>query len=162
MHESIEAWSDFNVAMAGATAALAGLIIVAMSVNIERVVAARSVSARAISSIGALVLAVVAACVGLAPEQPLWALGGEIFVGSLVVLLLSVNAARAIYADTEIGYLRSVRSGVGLIAPIAFTIGSIVLLTDRAWGYYWIAGASVAAIIAGLVFSWVALVEILR
>ena len=40
MYESLEAWSDFTVAMTGATAALAGLIIVAMSVNIERIVKA--------------------------------------------------------------------------------------------------------------------------
>lgn len=38
--EHLEAWHDFNVAMAGATAALAGLVIVAASVNIDKIVKA--------------------------------------------------------------------------------------------------------------------------
>jgi hypothetical protein len=41
MIDTLEGWTDFNVAMVGATGALAGLVIVAASVNIGDSVKAR-------------------------------------------------------------------------------------------------------------------------
>ena len=46
MMEDLELWSEFNVAMVGATAALAGLVIVAASVNIGEIIKTRSLTAR--------------------------------------------------------------------------------------------------------------------
>ena len=40
MNPALEPWKDFNVAVAGASAALAGLLIVAMSVNVDAILAA--------------------------------------------------------------------------------------------------------------------------
>ena len=37
MPEALKVWTDFNVAMVGATAALAGLLIVAVSVNLKAI-----------------------------------------------------------------------------------------------------------------------------
>ena len=47
MAEPLEGWTDFNVAMVGATAALAGLLIVAMSVNIAEIMKSPTLLARA-------------------------------------------------------------------------------------------------------------------
>ena len=69
MAELLEGWADFNVAMVGATAALAGLLIVAMSVNISTIMSSPTLPARAASSIAALVLAIVAGALGLVPER---------------------------------------------------------------------------------------------
>ena len=60
MADEFELWSEFNVAMVGATAALAGLVIVASSVNIGEIIKARSLTARLGAGIAALVLAIVA------------------------------------------------------------------------------------------------------
>jgi len=57
MSEALEAWTDFNVAMVGATAALAGLLIVAMSVNIGEIMKSVTLPPRAAASIAALVMA---------------------------------------------------------------------------------------------------------
>jgi hypothetical protein len=67
MIEDLELWSEFNVAMVGATAALAGLVIVASSVNIAEIVKTRSLTARLAAGIAALVLAIVASGLGLIP-----------------------------------------------------------------------------------------------
>src|SRR5687767_3657682 len=53
--EQIEAWSEFNVAMVGATAALAGLVIVAASVNIAEIIKEASLTARLAAGIAGLV-----------------------------------------------------------------------------------------------------------
>ena len=45
MTGALAEWSEFNVAMAGASAALAGLVIVAASVNIDKIIRARTLTA---------------------------------------------------------------------------------------------------------------------
>lgn len=58
-------WVPFFTAAAGASAALVGLIIVAMSVNVETIVGVRSLPARAISTIASLTYVVIASVFAL-------------------------------------------------------------------------------------------------
>jgi hypothetical protein len=162
MNASELGWSEFYVAVAGAAAALAGLIIVAMSVNIERILSTRSIPARAASAIGALVLAVAGCCLGLVPGQPLWALGVEVLVGTVVLWVLWIIVLRDVLADRTPEQPGLPRFGAAVVAPALFTVSGIVLLAGGVGGLYWLAAASVVAIVAGVVFSWIALVEILR
>ena len=64
--EQLEAWSEFNVAMVGATAALAGLVIVAASVNIGDIIKSVSLTARLAAGIAGLVLALAGSAIGRA------------------------------------------------------------------------------------------------
>ncbi|MFJ3833662.1 hypothetical protein ACIPWI_37755 [Streptomyces sp. NPDC090046] len=68
MEEYLEGWNDFNVAMMGSAGALAGLVIVAASVNIAEVVKAPSLTSRLAGGIAGLVLALSGSAVGLVPE----------------------------------------------------------------------------------------------
>lgn len=163
MSATFDGWTDFNVAMAGASAALAGLIIVSLSVNLERILAAPSVPARARSSLCCLILALAASCLALMPDQRLWLYGLEVAVGVVIVLLTVVSAMRAIYADTQApGLVRAAKSVALVIAPALFAVGAVILLTGGASGLYWVAAGSVAAIAVGIVLAWVALIEVLR
>ena len=101
MDTMLEGWTEFNLAIAGAGAALAGLIIVAMSVNIREILQTATIPARAAASIGALMLGVTASCLALIPRQPLWALGLEILVGTAVATWLELTAARAIVRENR-------------------------------------------------------------
>ncbi|MGJ0389697.1 hypothetical protein [Microbacterium sp. CGR1] len=84
----IEDWSEFNVAMAGATAALAGLVIVAASVNIGEIVKSRTLTARLLAGIAALLLAVSA--LGLVPGiDGLW-LGSVTLVAALLAIVSAI------------------------------------------------------------------------
>ena len=155
-------WSEFFVAVAGAAAALAGLIIVAMSVNIERILGTRSIPSRAASAIGALVLAVAACCLGLVPGQPLWALGVEVLAGAVLLWVLWLNMLRDVLADRTPEQPGLPRYAAAFFAPALFTVSGVVLLLGAVGGLYWLAAAAVVSIVAGVVFSWIALVEILR
>ncbi|OZB80804.1 MAG: hypothetical protein B7X41_17465, partial [Microbacterium sp. 14-71-5] len=81
MTDALEAWSEFHVAMLGATAALAGLVIVAASVNIGKIVAAKALTARLAAALAGLVLAILASGLALIPH-----IGGGWF-GALVLII---------------------------------------------------------------------------
>jgi hypothetical protein len=44
-HEEVAAWEGFAVALAGAAAVLAGLVVVAVSINIDRILPVRGLPA---------------------------------------------------------------------------------------------------------------------
>ena len=54
-------WGDFYVAIGGAGAALAGLVMVGISVSLTEILADHSLPARAAAAIGSLILVVVVA-----------------------------------------------------------------------------------------------------
>ena len=155
-------WSEFAVAMAGAAAALAGLIIVAMSVNIDRILKAPSVAARSLSAIGALVLAVASSCLILIPHQPLWALGLEVLAGAAVVWVLWGFAVRDARADARPGMPARPRVVYLALPPAVFTVGGVLLVLVGGAGVAWVAAGAILSVIVGVMMAWIALVEILR
>ena len=68
MDLGLERWTDFNVALVGATAALAGLVIVAASVNVAEIVKSSSLTARLAAAIANLMVALTGAAIGLMPD----------------------------------------------------------------------------------------------
>lgn len=163
MDAAATGWSEFFVAMAGATAALAGLIIVGMSVNIEKILQSRSIPARAAAAIGALTLAVATSCLGLVPSQPVWLFGLEVLAGAVALWALWAATLRAVLADAAPGRPAAPRYVIAAVAPVLFSAaGGLLLAGSTAAGLGWLAAASVVSIVAGVLFAWIALVEILR
>jgi hypothetical protein len=163
MENALAEWTDFNVAIAGAGAALAGLLIVAMSVNITEILKTATLPARAGASIGALTLGLAASCLGLIPGQSAWLLGLEILAGVALLWVLEWFAVRAILREEGQGAAtRAMKVLVGVLPPAAFTIGAVLLVAGADSGYVWVAVGSILAIVGAVLFSWIALVEILR
>jgi hypothetical protein len=63
------AWSDFAVAVAGAAAALSGLLFVAVSINLSRILAFSNLPARAAQTLIMLVTPLVVSLLVLIPAQ---------------------------------------------------------------------------------------------
>ncbi|MCP2636536.1 hypothetical protein K0817_008130 [Microbacterium sp. HD4P20] len=161
--EQIAAWSEFNVAMVGATAALAGLVIVAASVNIGDIIKAESLTARLAAGIASLVLALAGSAIGLVPGIAPVPYGAILIVLALCAAAFQVQATRRIFqhADTAHGS-RLGKSAVGFIAPLAYVIGGALLTAGSTAGLMWFAAGCVIAIVAALLVSWIVLVEVLR
>ncbi|WOQ70230.1 hypothetical protein RYJ27_03190 [Microbacterium limosum] len=93
-------WNEFNLGILGATAALAGLVIVAASVNIAKIVASRSLTARLGAGIATLVLAITASALAMFPEITLVAYGAAVLASALIAMMFDAHAARAILQNT--------------------------------------------------------------
>ena len=161
--EQIETWSDFNVAMVGATAALAGLVIVAASVNIGDIIKEASLTARLAAGISGLVLALIGSAIGLIPEVGPVLYGVAMIVIALGAGVFQVQATRRIFENQHpANRMRWLKSAVGFLAPLDYLIGGALLAADQPAGLAWFAVGSIVAIGAALLVSWIVLVEVLR
>ncbi|MBW9122512.1 hypothetical protein JNB63_20685 [Microbacterium trichothecenolyticum] len=161
--EQIETWSEFNVAMVGATAALAGLVIVAASVNIGDIIKEASLTARLAAGISGLVLALIGSAIGLIPDVGPVPYGVAMIIIAVGAGVFQVQATRRIFENRHpANRLRWLKSAVGFLAPLAYLVGGALLAGGQPVGLVWFAVGSIVAIVAALLVSWIVLVEVLR
>jgi hypothetical protein len=158
-------WTNFFVAAASASAALAGLVFVALSVNIKNIIQSPHLPPRAAATIGTLILILVCSMVALI-HQPPAALGLEILAFSLYGCWLQIVSARnGFTARAQLlrpAWESMLNAVIGQIQVLPFLIGGVLLLAGHDYGLYWVAGGSVATFIFSVLNAWVLLVEILR
>ncbi|RLQ81209.1 hypothetical protein D9V28_14855 [Mycetocola zhadangensis] len=156
-------WSEFNVAMAGATAALAGLVIVASSVNIAEIIKSNTLTARLGAGIASLVLALVASALGLVPEiSPMW-FGIVLLCAVLGSAVFQVHAARLVFADADpAARVRIPKAALGFLPIVAYAASAVAVMLQHPSGLHFSAAGCLLAIVAAIIVSWVALVEVLR
>ncbi len=161
----MEGWTDFYVAAVGGAAALAGLLVVAVSINIVKIMSFPLLPGRAAQTILTIGGALVIASLGLFPAQSILVFGGETFVISLVILGTGLRQFRAAILRRESGdpitwTLLPVAMDVVTQAPTF--VGSILLIAGHDAGFYWIGAGIILSFISALENGWVLLVEILR
>jgi len=157
-------WGGFFAASAGAAAALTGLIIVAMSVNIATIIAIPGMTSRAGATIAALVLAVVSSVAALIPGQPLPLLGVEVLLFGFVAGYFAVESSYRVVAARG---ARSVGAAmlknlVVLLQVAPFLVGGALLAAGHPAGLGCIAAGTIAVFVGSVLNAWVLLVEILR
>jgi len=156
-------WRDLFVAVAGASAALAGLVFVAVSINIERIMKYPGLPERALETLLFLVVVLLIAIVGLIPGQSHVALGVEMLVLSLAIGAV-VSRLRTIQVDpgeAPVSWTIS-RWTVRILAFVPLIVGGASILAESGGGLYWTVGGIVFAIGGAVASAWVLLVEILR
>lgn len=161
---NLAGWHDVLIAASAAAATLAGLILAAMSVNIESIIKLPYLPARAGSAIGSLIYVLVVTVAALIPNETPVGLG----ILVLVVLLGSI----AIHVDVIIRQLQirprqgfnrlwsKVALSVGQIAP--FIVSGILLIQGSLAGMDWLLIGAIAVFVGSVVNAWVLLVEIRR
>ena len=159
----VSEWSDLFVATAGAAAALTGLVFVAVSINLERILSLPGLPARAMQTLLMLAIVIVISIVGLIPGQERDVLGVELLI---LAVAYTTGLLRTFKPQLTGGQLRRyeatgrlVLAGVGAIPLL---VGGLSVLAEGGGGRYWIVAGMLGAIFGGVTNAWVLLVEIHR
>jgi modulator of FtsH protease len=158
-------WADFFVAELGAAAALAGLVIVAISINVGRILATPSLPGRAAETLVTPTGVLIASTYALVPHQPAWLLAGEIGLTGMamwiVPMLIQFHGLRVGVAKQGLRVLLP-RILLAQFASLPFIATGILLYQGVPGALYWIVPGVVVSLIATVINAWVLLVEILR
>ncbi|MFT4283648.1 MAG: hypothetical protein QM598_02290 [Protaetiibacter sp.] len=160
----IESASEFFVATAGAAAALAGLIIVALSVSVDAIIRLPGMTSRAAAAIALLVVATLISLAGLIPGQPEAAFGVEALVLGLAALAFSVQStvqmtrARGQFSRAS----ALVRGGLGVIPALLFAAAAVLVLAGAPAALPVLGIGMLCAIAVSVVTAWVVMIEIRR
>jgi modulator of FtsH protease len=164
-----DAWDSFFVAQAGASAALAGLLFVGVSINLREIVSDARLSRRAAEALLVLVQVLTLSAVLLVPDASTTALGwGALGISLAVWSMITVRHVRIVDEARRAGVGPAPRGSVfgqvmlGQLATVPFLVGAVTLLVEAGGGLWWFAPGVVFAYAAALVDAWVLLVEIQR
>ena len=163
MNPLVSDWANFFVAQVGASAALTGLVVVAISVNLSRILSFPQLPGRAGEALITLLGALVLTSLGLVPQAAarfgteVLAIGVLIFLAPLIIQLRSRRFSKDV-SPTK----RSLRMIVSAAVSLPVIVGGALLMTGSGAGLYWIAAGVILSLVAGVYGAWILLVEILR
>jgi hypothetical protein len=154
-------WTDFFVAGAGASAALAGLVFVAVSINVDRILGFEGLPERALATVMLLLSVVLVSLIALIPGQSRAALATELLAVGLVfaVLILGLTSQSTASHDRRHAFANWFLVSLGTVPVV---LGALSLFAKSAGGLYWVAAGIVLATAGAVTNAWVLLVEILR
>jgi hypothetical protein len=156
-------WQTFFAAEVGAGASLTGLLFVAVSINLERILSFPKLPARAGETLTLLLLVVVIASLGLAPQSSL-ALALEIIAcaGGPAAVVLAVQLRHGPDDPGDPIWWYVARIATIQIPALLFLTCGITLALRHGGGMYWMLPATLTAFIGAVYTAWVLLVEIIR
>jgi hypothetical protein len=156
----VGAWSEFGVAVLGGAAALAGLLFVAVSLNIEEVLRYSNVPARSAATLGLLVSILLTATFLVTPDQPRIAVAVELIVVGIAML---IGAVYAMVRQRDAPTPRAMVSSLLTVLPaLMLIIAALSLWAEAGGGLYWVAAAVAVGFVSTSANAWVVLVEIKR
>ena len=159
----IAQWSNFNVAMTGSSAALAGPVIVAASVNIGTIIRVGTLTARLAAAVAALVLTLVVSAAGLIPGISSVAYGLVILIAAAGAGVFQAHAAWIMLRDPDQSQRdRISKAALGFVPVAAYLVSGVMMVSSHPTGLILAAAGGILAIVSGILVSWIVLVEVLR
>ena len=155
-------WENFFVAEVGAAAGLSGLLFVAVSINLKRILEISPLPARAAETLVLLGGVLAVATCGLVPGQSNVTFGVEVAATGAAVWTWTVVAQIRAYQFVEHRKWLGQRVFFSQIAAAPFLVGGVLVAAGHETGMYWLVPGVLASFGSGLMNAWVLLVEILR
>jgi modulator of FtsH protease len=160
----VEGWENFFVAQVGASAALAGLVFVGISINLTKIMQYPNLPGRALEAIMLLVVVLIESSMFLIPGQSPAHTGALVLVVGLVAWLSLDLVQRDILGKTDAKYRGNYLTHLvtGQVAVLAFVVAGGSMLLRGADGVYWVVPAVVGCYLGAIITAWVLLIEINR
>jgi hypothetical protein len=156
----LASWTVFLSVAAGVSATLTGLIFVAISINLNRILEFPNLVDRAAESILQILGALIVSIWALAPGKSNLVFGVELALAGAVLWSMQTLLQ---YRSFSREFPRPIVSIVfSQLATVSFCLAGISLATGTLGGLNWLAPAVIASITMGVANTWVLLVEILR
>ena len=156
----IESWTVFLSVAAGVAATLTGLIFVAVSINLSRILEVPRIANRAAESILQMFGALLISMCALVPGLSSLVLGVEVaLIGLILWMLVTILQYRSFAREFPRPFISI---ALAQIATILFCFAGISMATGTLGGLYWLAPGIILSMTAGVSNAWVLLVEILR
>jgi hypothetical protein len=160
-------WHDFFVAEVGSSAALVGLLFVAVSINFDRILKVVWLTDCAIQTLIILTAALIEASLALFPSPFFRYIAYAtvaIAVGTWVISLrLAITFIRESARRKKVSIVRAANYIIfEQIATLPAIAGGLVLFSDPLIGYALIAGGLLCSIAYSLFNAWILMIEIMR
>lgn len=158
------AWSPFFSAQVGASAALAGLIFVAISINLPKIMVGHQLIPRCAQALFILMGVLLASTFCLVPGQSAMVLGSELAgLGALVWIAATICQWVAAHKNPYVRRRQRVlHMMLTQFATVPCIASGISMLAHRGGGLDWLFAGTVFSFITALVDAWVLLIEIQR
>jgi hypothetical protein len=162
---TIAHWLPFFEGEVAASAALAGLLFVAVSINLTRIVAISGLPERAGMTLTLLIGVLVVSTLGLIPDQPPAVFGIELLTFGVIqtafvyLLRMRVVNSEAVRLSPAPAWVREVGH---FITTIPFIVAGVLELLGVPGALFYIAPAVIASFVIAGLNAWVLLVEIIR
>ncbi len=161
----MEGWDSFFLGQVGASAALAGMLFVAISLNLNRILSFPTLPDRALIALVLLLAILVVSSLMLIPGQSRMVIGLETLVVAIALAALAIRAGMRLRADTDRDHHGESRTSLVMfwLTILLYGAGGIIAVAGnlRA-GLYWVAAAIIASFAKAILDAWVLLVEINR
>lgn len=164
MSSGFSDWQTFLALQGGAAATLTGLVFVAVSLNLTKVMTVTGLPGRAAESIMQLMQVFFAATAILIPGQPAWLTGMEL-LAIAVASWVTQTSAQVRYAKRRAGHPRHwliTRVALTQLATAPFAVAGTGLWRGNLDFIYWAVPGFVFSFAAAVTSAWVLLIEILR
>jgi hypothetical protein len=157
-------WDNFFIAQAGAAAGLTGLIFVAVSINLNGILAAPYLPTRALQSIILLLNILLISSLMLVSGQSSMVIGIEVIVLGVILWTITLSLGLSIHRTSPIQYKKHSRGNLFLtqIAVIPFNVAGICILVFGETGFYFLVPGILFSFSKAIIDAWVLLVEINR
>ncbi len=157
-------WETFFAAEVGASAALAGLIFVGISINLTRILSLPRLPNCALQSLIVLLTILIVSSLVLVPGQSALLLGIEVLVTGLsawtIVTVFSLNIVRG--SNGQYRRAHVINLFLNQVAMLPYVIAGIIILVGDEDGLSWLVPAVIFSLLKAIADAWVLLVEINR
>jgi modulator of FtsH protease len=157
-------WDSFFVAQVGASAAVAGLVFVGVSINLDKILKYAGLPGRALALI-VLILALITSSLMLVPGQLNTLIGAELLGVGLLAWIWVVALDALNLRQLEPRYRKAwvlLRIALSQFATLPIIIAGAVTLAQGTPSFYWLVPGVLVCFLVAFFDAWVLLIKINR